>query len=352
MHSTTYDWTKHLALGLGIGIGTSIVFFKYYKAQANQGNELTELVGTLVAEVRQLKETIARAETATLGHVAARKERNEEKKEINALSEEEDDEFFDSSQSPDIVCEIGDSFRGEESDDVSEKLKELERVRENGSDDNKQESYNILLKLSEKFASDCEVLWRFARAQYDMAMLSGKRGDQNQKINYMKQGMVTGERSVELDDNNAAAHKWYGILIGNYCEFCGNQEKIQLGYEYKKHIEKAMQLNPTDPSACSLLARWCYEVAMLPWYMRKVAAAVFADPPSSTIEEALEYAIKAEELRPNFWKENSLLIGKCYYQKSDYGNARKWLQQAKELPTISEDDRLAQKEIEELLLKI
>ena len=112
MHSTTYDWTKHLALGLGIGIGTSIVFFKYYKAQANQGNELTELVGTLVAEVRQLKETIARAETATLGHVAARKERNEEKKEINALSEEEDDEFFDSSQSPDIVCEIGDSFRG------------------------------------------------------------------------------------------------------------------------------------------------------------------------------------------------------------------------------------------------
>ena len=144
----------------------------------------------------------------------------------------------------------------------------------------------------------------------------------------------------------------YGILIGNYCEFCGNQEKIQLGYEYKvrslayvktenqlasnkrivlatspnmflnywslknllllyswfergslvywcvgwcvgmligwyvgwlvlrtqsnlwsnlglflqKHIEKAMQLNPTDPSACSLLARWCYEVSSVQYF--------------------------------------------------------------------------------------
>ena len=31
---------------------------------------------------------------------------------------------------------------------------------------------------------------------------------------------------------------------------------------------------------------------MLPWYLRKAAAAIFGEPPSSSIDEALSYAMK------------------------------------------------------------
>ena len=34
---------------------------------------------------------------------------------------------------------------------------------------------------------------------------------------------------------------------------------------------------------------------MLPWYMRKVATAIFGEPPSSSIDEALHYAMKVKE---------------------------------------------------------
>ena len=34
------------------------------------------------------------------------------------------------------------------------------------------------------------------------------------------------------------------------------------------------------------------KVAMLPWYLRKVAAAVYGEPPTSSMDEALSFAMK------------------------------------------------------------
>ena len=34
------------------------------------------------------------------------------------------------------------------------------------------------------------------------------------------------------------------------------------------------------------------QVSMLPWYLRKIAAAVYGEPPNSSVDEALGYAMK------------------------------------------------------------
>jgi hypothetical protein len=49
---------------------------------------------------------------------------------------------------------------------------------------------------------------------------------------------------------------------------------------------------------------------MLSWIERKVAATLFATPPTATIEEALEHFLEAENLDPGKWKENMLYIAK------------------------------------------
>ena len=50
-----------------------------------------------------------------------------------------------------------------------------------------------------------------------------------------------------------------------------------------------------------LLYRY-YNIASIPWYQRKVAAVIFATPPSGTYEEALEKFMHAEEVEPNFYR--------------------------------------------------
>ena len=51
-------------------------------------------------------------------------------------------------------------------------------------------------------------------------------------------------------------------------------------------------------------------MASLSWLEKKAAAALFATPPESSYEEALQYFMKSEELNPGTWKANMLMIAK------------------------------------------
>eukprot|EP00795_Rhopilema_esculentum_P002889 gene2889-1126_t len=336
MQSMQLDLSKYIGFTVGIGIGIVVGLIAarvYDKSKVRKKREdLIKAIVKLSAEVEQLQLVCsARSSTKTVGVVSSSTTVAERTDALD--DDDETDVFFELGNNVEDTDALEtDSSQRNSVSSISESLKETDKLRE-GSDDDRVKSYNLLTNLANQHFNNCDVLWRLGRAQYDMAMISGKRGNQDEKEEFMKKC-------------------WYGIAVGNYCEFVGSQEKIKLGYEYKEHIEKAIKLNPDDPSAYSLLGRWCYEVSMLPWYMRKVATAVFGEPPSSSVDEALHYAMKSEELRPNFWKENLLLIAKCYYQKSDYSSAREWLEKAKDLPVVNEDDSVAQKEIMALMLKV
>jgi hypothetical protein len=55
----------------------------------------------------------------------------------------------------------------------------------------------------------------------------------------------------------------------------------------QKHIDKAILQIPDDTSLHHLRARWCYSVSELTWIERKVATALFGEPPESSYQEAL-----------------------------------------------------------------
>lgn len=83
--------------------------------------------------------------------------------------------------------------------------------------------------------------------------------------------------------------------------------------------------------------RFCYEVAELSWLERKMAAVLFADPPSSTMEEAKDHFLAAEKLKPDGWKENRQYIAKCYIQMGEIKTAVEWLEKASVLPINNPD---------------
>jgi len=99
-----------------------------------------------------------------------------------------------------------------------------------------------------------------------------------------------------------------------------------------------------------LLGRFCYEVSQLSWIERQVASTLFSTPPSSSFEEALEHFHSSEKLGKPF-KDNRLLIAKCYIGMGDYQNAGHFLKLGSDLPVLTPTDEAAQEQINALLQK-
>ncbi|WAR12006.1 RMD1-like protein [Mya arenaria] len=94
---------------------------------------------------------------------------------------------------------------------------------------------------------------------------------------------------------------------------------------------------------------WCFTMADLKWYERTVASALFATPPSSTYDEALQYFLKAEEAEPNFYSMNLLMLGKTYLKLQDGKMAYQYLSRCRDYPMNTPDDRRANAEAKQLL---
>lgn len=98
-----------------------------------------------------------------------------------------------------------------------------------------------------------------------------------------------------------------------------------------------------------MLGCWCYEVADLAWYQRKIASVIFGEPPSSSFEEALMYHETAEKADPNFYSRNLLMLGKTYLKLNRKEDAIKYLQRAIEYPVKTYEDQKTKQEAQKIL---
>ncbi|KAK5618722.1 Regulator of microtubule dynamics protein 1 [Crenichthys baileyi] len=205
--------------------------------------------------------------------------------------------------------------------------------------------YQLLLQY--QGSEDAEFLWRLARASRDLSILPGTDAGRKKQLTF--EAFEYAKRALERDDKCFAAHKWYAICLSDTGEFQGIKVKIGNSYIIREHLERSVELNPKDATSLHILGYWCFAFAELPWYQRKVAAVIFSNPPTSTFEEALEFFLKAEEVDPNFYSKNLLMLGKTYMAMKDKEKALFWLTKAKEYPAHTLEDKEVHKEALELL---
>jgi len=214
-----------------------------------------------------------------------------------------------------------------------------------------------LLAAAEQPTREPGLLWRLCKAHYLCSVLENQEDNKEEQRRLIMASIQHGEEALALDAANPEAHKWFAIALGSRGEFGGVREKILDGFEFKKHIDMAAELNPRDHITQHLLGRFCYEVSQLSWLERKMAGTLFADPPSATLPEAVQHFLQAERLKPEGWKENRLFLAKCYVGLGEYGAAVSWLDRADAIPMAMPDvregvkDKLSQKEIQEMLSK-
>uniref|UniRef100_A0A673UP71 Regulator of microtubule dynamics protein 1 n=1 Tax=Suricata suricatta TaxID=37032 RepID=A0A673UP71_SURSU len=195
---------------------------------------------------------------------------------------------------------------------VEEILEQADYLYESGET---EKLYQLLTQYKE--SEDAELLWRLARASRDIAQLSGTSEAEKKLLVY--EALEYAKRALEKNEHSFAAHK------------------------------KAIELNPKDATSIHLMGIWCYTFAEMPWYQRRIAKMLFATPPSSTYEEALGYFHRAEQVDPNFYSKNLLLLGKTYLKLHNKKLAAFWLMKAKDYPAHTEEDKQIQTEAAQLL---
>ncbi|XP_035115698.1 regulator of microtubule dynamics protein 3 isoform X1 [Callithrix jacchus] len=214
-----------------------------------------------------------------------------------------------------------------------------------GDEQGKREGFQLLLNNKLAYGSQQDFLWRLARAYSDMCELTE---EVSEKKSYALAGKEEAEAALEKGEESADCHMWYAVLCGQLAEHESIQRRIQSGFSFKEHVDKAIALQPENPMAHFLLGRWCYQVSHLSWLEKKTATALLESPLSATVEDALQSFLKAEELRPGFSKAGRVYISKCYRELGKNSEARWWMKLALELPDVTKEDLTLQKDLEEL----
>lgn len=132
------------------------------------------------------------------------------------------------------------------------------------------------------------------------------------KKKLVEEGFEQAKLSLEPGNHIYSVHKWYGILLNEKGQYTSTDEQIRSAYEVLDHFEEAVRLNPQDATCYYLLGSWYWEVAQLSGWKRRIAKLIYGELPKATIHDALKKFLLAEEISPNFYSKNLLMIIKCY----------------------------------------
>ncbi|KFV53963.1 Regulator of microtubule dynamics protein 2 [Gavia stellata] len=246
-------------------------------------------------------------------------------------SEGDSEEEKGCTKSPDAIVKS-------EEEELFNLLQQVDNLHK-GSEDDKKEGFRLLLEKDDKYESCVDFLWRLARAYGDLFEMTTDAEEKRKFSN----------------PRNFQSNKWehlFAIMCGYMSQFESVQNKIRNGYLFKEHLDKAIELKPQDPFLYYLNGRWCYSVSQLSWIEKKVAAALFGTPPTSTVEEALQNFLKAEEMHPGYSKYNYVYLAKCYKDLGQKNNALKYCDSALSILSVTNEDKEAQKDLEALLLTL
>ncbi|EMP26797.1 Regulator of microtubule dynamics protein 3 [Chelonia mydas] len=129
-----------------------------------------------------------------------------------------------------------------------------------GNNQEKREGFQLLHNNKLVYGDRQDFLWRLARAYSDLYEITE---DADEKKSYASDGKEEAEAALQRGDQSAEGHQWYAILCGQFSEHESIQKRIQAGYVFKEHVDKAIALKPDDPKSYYLLGRWCYQAEKL-----------------------------------------------------------------------------------------
>lgn len=205
-----------------------------------------------------------------------------------------------------------------------------------------QQAYEAAKAGVKDQSGSARLQWEFARACYDLAGEHVAKNDKKAAEAVYFEGLSAAQECKKLDESVPQGWKWVAIILGKLGDFKSTSDKIKDTYLIKENGLKAAELDPEDCTTQHLLGVWCYNVANVGWVTRKAASAIFAEPPSSSFEEAEAFFLKAEA---SPFPENRAMLGDTYYAMSRYADAKVWYQKCLDMPPTNKSVEVLHSEV-------
>jgi len=131
--------------------------------------------------------------------------------------------------------------------------------------------YDSVLTTSRDSAS---VLWRLARVYICVADVA----PEDQQLELYRRAEAYAVRSISSDSTKSEGHSWRAAALGSVAMFEGSKAKVRLCTVIKQELERAIELNPRDDIAFSILGILIVRAAIAPYLTVAwaVGLAVFA----------------------------------------------------------------------------
>lgn len=199
-----------------------------------------------------------------------------------------------------------------------------------------KQEYLELIHSMERYQdlNNAEVLWRRARAEWERLNMKGLKGTAD-----LQEAVDLIDQALAVDETNSSAHRWKAIISNAYSGSKGMKHQIKNLETMKYHLQRAIELNPSDATVLTLMGTWHVELLELSYWERKFASTFLGELPECSYEEALGFFLKAEEIAPKAWTRNIFLIGKTYFQLGDRRKAKHYMELTLDQEAVTDDDK-------------
>ncbi|CAF0869074.1 unnamed protein product [Brachionus calyciflorus] len=327
LNNARRKYSPLIIFGFGT-VGISIfLLYKYWK--------LRKLLIELEAKVRELS-----LQVDSLNEKQTNIELNRPSRSVNKTSRHDSLSSYDTpSTSPERIPTLSQS---------NNQSNILTFNYQNESYESLKEKYFEKKDFFDQFPSNFEDAIDYLRI---INALDEKEIDPSSRKEYRMNAFNLAKTCLDFYPDNYLSHKWYAIFTGKITEYCSINEKVKYGFEFKKHLDIAIEMEQSDSVLYYLRGRWYYKMSKLNWAETYAIKLIFGNIPKITMDDAFNDFLQAENLNPQKSKGNLLYISRCFIEKNDKENALKYLNYASMISSKNNEEDKDEKEVIQMTKK-
>jgi tetratricopeptide (TPR) repeat protein len=191
-----------------------------------------------------------------------------------------------------------------------------------------------------------DLLWRLARVSVCMAEVA--EGDERSRLLSLAEAYA--RRCILADSTRGEGHTWLAGALGYSALEAGTERKLAISRELQHEAERAVELNPEDDAAWSILGSFYRALGNVGWLERALASLFVGSVPRGGYAEAESALKKAIAIAPDIMRHRYEL-GILYIDLGRKEEARSALEKGAALPVRTAIDRPRLEKMKELLAR-